>query len=439
MNSVWTAEQVLALAPDPAAAKAGQGLTGLSKWPTLGANAATVWGECQGSGSKPYQVQIDLNGPAFHCTCPSRKFPCKHGIGLFLIYVNSPAATPAAAPPPWVASWMAKRNEKAAEKELKAAQPAPEKSADEVARNAQQSAKRAEQREQKVAQGLEDLDLWLCDLVRQGLASAASRPYRFWDERASRLVDAQAPGAARRVRELATFAASGGQTQERLLERLALLHLLVNAYRRIDSLPNALRADLRDAIGFTVRQEAVLAGDGVRDRWMVAGRHSYDEDQIRVHRTWLQGAGTRRNALLLQFSRVGVPAEAMLPVGLAIDAELAFYDGTYPLRAVIKERAQEMAPVTQVHGYPSIDAMMGVYATAIAANPWLEVFPMMLLGATATRAGQRFVVIDSAGRTLPTALEARREWELLALSGGRPAPIFGEWDGETFRPLKVWL
>jgi len=49
-----------------------------------------MWGESQASGSKPYQVSIVLGGPAFKCTCPSRKFPCKHGIGLMLLAHQKP-------------------------------------------------------------------------------------------------------------------------------------------------------------------------------------------------------------------------------------------------------------------------------------------------------------------------------------------------------------
>jgi len=36
------------------------------------------------------------------------------------------------------------------------------------------------------------LELWLRDLVRQGLAAAPGQPYSFWDAVAARLVDAQA-------------------------------------------------------------------------------------------------------------------------------------------------------------------------------------------------------------------------------------------------------
>ncbi len=86
------ADQVVALAPDAASVKAGRDLVKPAKWPTLGQSADLLWGECQGSGGKPYQVSVDLDGLAFKCTCPSRKFPCKHGLGLLLLAVEKPSA-----------------------------------------------------------------------------------------------------------------------------------------------------------------------------------------------------------------------------------------------------------------------------------------------------------------------------------------------------------
>ena len=83
MSISLTADQILRLAPDASAAKAGQGLSTAHKWRALGRRETIVWGECQGSGKEPYQTQADLSEPAFRCSCPSRKFPCKHGLGLF--------------------------------------------------------------------------------------------------------------------------------------------------------------------------------------------------------------------------------------------------------------------------------------------------------------------------------------------------------------------
>src|SRR3954468_22967414 len=116
---ILTTEQVLALAPDPASVKAGQGLASPGKWVSLGRAGRSVWGECQGSGKNPYRTQADLTGPAFHCSCPSRKFPCKHGLGLLLLLAAQPARVAAASAPPWVSEWVAKRDNNAEKKAAK--------------------------------------------------------------------------------------------------------------------------------------------------------------------------------------------------------------------------------------------------------------------------------------------------------------------------------
>ena len=184
----WTTEQVLALAPDSSSIKAAKKLISLSKWSNFGKNERSIWGECKGSGSKLYQVCIDLKGPAFKCSCPSRKFPCKHGLALFLLRLEQEAAFSKNSLPAWVSEWLEDRLRRA-ENKAKRAEVKAKKEADPVA-----AAKRAEKREANIQAGVQELELWLQDLLRQGLASLQGKPYQFWDEMASRMVDAQAPG-----------------------------------------------------------------------------------------------------------------------------------------------------------------------------------------------------------------------------------------------------
>src|SRR5262245_9167559 len=124
MSTTWTTEQILALAPDGSSAKAGKELATARKWVTLGHDERAAWGEGQGSGATPYRTQIDLSEPAFRCSCPSRKFPCKHALGLFLLLEGQPDAFTQVAPPDWVTEWLASRSERAekrAQKEERAA------------------------------------------------------------------------------------------------------------------------------------------------------------------------------------------------------------------------------------------------------------------------------------------------------------------------------
>ncbi|NEC07087.1 SWIM zinc finger family protein, partial [Streptomyces sp. SID7909] len=103
----WTVEQVLALAPDDASRKAGNKLGAAGSWSDTGWDGTgAVWGLCKGSGSKPYRTVVDTTGPAYKCSCPSRKFPCKHALGLLLLRAADDAAVPAGSPPDWAREWL---------------------------------------------------------------------------------------------------------------------------------------------------------------------------------------------------------------------------------------------------------------------------------------------------------------------------------------------
>src|SRR5438093_3237274 len=180
MNS-FTIEQVLALAPDPASAKAGQGLANPGKWLKLHCAERSLWGEIQGSGKDPYRTQVDLSGPAFHCSCPSRKFPCKHGLGLMLIFAGHPAKVIQAAPPPWVEEYIAKREASAERKAAKSDPGTKPEDPEAAAKREAERAKTVAKREQSVANGVEELKIWLSDTVKHGLAHARQNAARSWD------------------------------------------------------------------------------------------------------------------------------------------------------------------------------------------------------------------------------------------------------------------
>ena len=430
----WTTEQIIALAPDAGSAKAGQSLAAARKWLSLGADDQTAWGLCQGSGKDPYQAQIDLTEPAFRCSCPSRKFPCKHGLGLFLLLAAQPAAFEEKEPPDWVVEWMASRAKRAkqrSEKQTKA--DAGEKLVDEAAQ-----AKRAASREAKVTAGLRELELWLRDIARGGLAAAQSQPPQFWERMAARLVDAQAPGVARLVREMAGVPASGGGWEGRLLERLSRLYLLIEGFKRIAEAPEATQADIRALIGWMQNQEELLRSDGARDRWLVLGQRVEEEDRLRAQRVWLWGERSGRAALVLSFAHGRQPLDASLVAGVVIDAELVFFPGACPLRAIVKQRHGSPAAPERMSGYSKIADAHGALVGALAANPWLEKFPAPLLNVTPLRRGDAWFVRDAEDRTLKLAPRFEFGWTMAALSGGREIDVFGEWDGDHLWPLSAF-
>ena len=418
----WDDVRVLALAPDAPSQRAAQSLACDRAWPLTGAAAerGALWGECRGSAAAPYRAVVDLSGPGYRCSCPSRKSPCKHVLALLLLWAGGSVKDDAAGPPGWAASWLTARAARAS-----------------VAGDSGGSAPRAStaRREARVASGLAELDRWLCDQARQGLAASQRAGYRHWDDIAARMVDAQAPGLAERLRGLASVPHSGAGWDGRLLEEYALLHLLAVAYRRQAELPPRLRESVRSRIGFSLRQADVLAGgQPVRDHWHVLARRDLEQDRIRTRRTWLRGRKTGRDALVLSFAAVDQALDGSLAVGTGTDADLVFYPGAVPLRAVVLARHETIGGGPPDGG--TIAGLLACYAAVLAADPWQDSWPAVLQ-VTPARAPAP-VVRDADGDALPLHPGAGDCWPLFAVSGGRPVTLAGEWAPRGLWPLTAW-
>ncbi|MEW5852945.1 MAG: SWIM zinc finger family protein [Myxococcota bacterium] len=420
---MWTEEQIVPLALDPASARAGAELAVAARWTALVASETAISGVCQGGGT-PYRVAVALHGPLILCSCPSRKRPCKHGLALLLLHVRDRAAFSDGAHPSWALEWLAPSTGRKAERGDKAV-------------DTEAKAKRVADREAKVAAGVGELQRWLADLVIHGIADAPAREGAFWEGMAARLVDAQAPGLARRVRDLADVATSGVGWQERMLLRLGRLHLLVEAYPRQDALPADLRAEVRAQVGWTQSQEELMAQDGVRDQWQVLGTSFDDDGHLRTRRQWLAGVSSGRHALVLTFAVGNQPFMAAPPVGTRLDAELVFFPGASPMRALIKEILSAPTPVTTVKSLAGVAGLHALRAEMLASNPWRDVLPATLSSVIPVRDGERWLLRDAGGASLRLPNAFTRGWELLAISGGHPITIFGEARDDEILPLSI--
>ncbi|WP_338931946.1 SWIM zinc finger family protein [Streptomyces netropsis] len=444
----WTAEQVLALAPDVASRKAGAELGVPGPWSAAGARseggAGAVWGECAGSGSKPYRTVVDLSGPGggpgFHCSCPSRKFPCKHALGLLLLWTEGEDAVRAsdAAPPGWAGEWLERRQraERATEPQPAAAGP--------TAADTEAARRRSERRAQRIAAGATELEQRLTDLLRGGLAAAEGDAYGPWEETAARMVDAQAPGLAARVRELASVTGSGAERAARLLEECALLHTLNQGYLHLDRLPEALAATVRTRVGITSDAATLLASAApVRDLWLVLAQQDSDDGRLITRKIWLHGRNTGRTALLLSYGAGGRAPELSLPTGLALDADLAYYPAARPLRAALGARHAAPAPSPAPPAGGDVAAALRAYGEALRDDPWLESWPAVVSAVTPVPDPEHGWQLADAysGSALPVDPRCGDRtglWRLAAISGGSPVTVFGECGHRGFTPLTTW-
>ena len=422
----------MAAAPDGVSQVAGRRLARPGPWSAIGLSDGVLWGECQGSGRTPYRVTVDTGSRRYQCSCPSRKFPCKHAVALLFLWAEGRIGE---------SGEIATFAEDFAGRRRADADPTggPEGSPvkEQTAAQRAAAAARAAGRERRVADGLAELERWLVDQVSGGLARAAQDPYGWVEQPAARMVDAQAPGAASWLRRLPAVIATGADWPGRLLDELALLHLLIRGYARRADLPPDLVATIRDHVGFTVPRIDVLGGPPVREHWVVVSFRDMDTETVSTRRVWLHGNASGRWAQVLFFAAGGAALDSSLIPGTVLDADLHFYPGRAGLRAAIGTIHADAVPLLGWRPLSSTVAQAAdSWAAALAADPWQHQIPVVLRGRV-DHDDRGWTLTDSAGTVVAVHGVDLDLWRLLAMTAGTVVDVTGEWSPAGFRPAAV--
>jgi hypothetical protein len=448
--------QIEALAPDQAALAAASKLLKPAGWPLLARDAATtvVWGEAQGSGSAPYRLMFDPADRSHKCSCPSRKFPCKHVLALMWQLMEHPERFTIGEPAPWVNEWLARRRPgpgRPAEERAPGATsiagivaPEPEDPAAQ-ALAARRRARSEAAREAAVAAGLEAADVWLADQLGAGLAGFPQRASAACRAAAQRLVDAKAGTLAARLDALpsALLGRPESLRADFVITELGRLHLMSAAWRRRDRLDARLAQDLRRGVGWSVNRDDLLADAEAPRRsgdWIVAGvRHVVQPDRLRRTETWIVAAEDADQplgrGLLLDFAPVQTGAAGDgLPAGERFSGELVFYPSAEPLRAIIAARAPAAAFAQSPSNGPPLAAAFAAHQARLAALPWLGDDMIFAGGCQVVEAAGALHLWDpSDGLALPLAIERTRA--AAPLVGLTLNGLAGVWDGQLLTLL----
>lgn len=413
---------------DKAALERAKKLASSLSWKALQGNQDLVWGQCKSSGASYYKTALKTQGPVFTCNCPSRKKPCKHALALGLLLIAQPDAFHITDEyPEWIQQWAEKgaASSDTANSEL------------EEKRQAERQ-KNFSKRLLQMEAGLNELETWLQDTLRLGLASLEQQPYSFWQEIAARMVDAKLGGIGKRIRQMQFLVGSQDNWPEKVASELGNYQLFLKGMRRMEQLPLNVQQDLLTYAGVTTRKETLFEhGQLVRDYWMVLGKVEGIEDNLNFRRTWLLGWNTKRYALVLEyvFGNVDFPRD-FIP-GEVYDAKVVYYPSNAPLRVAVQECMKLEKQVKRIVGFEGIDSFLEHFAAILGRNPLIPEYPCSIEEVIPTIDKGQLVLLDRHQKVIPIVPNYPKKYELLAMSGGYPVNAFGEWTGHQIIPLSV--
>lgn len=177
----WSRAQLFGLAPDPYVIRQADLQTWSDNWLGFYQNGRFLWAEYTRPNHRPHRLKVRLADLTTHCTCGSRKTPCKFIIALLLRFQADPAAFQTATPPNWLITWQAEL----AQKRPKLPSPA-----------------QINRRVAAIQAGMAEFGLWLKDRLDLGLATLPDNAHAIMQPMVHRLHDAHAERLAHQLNEL---------------------------------------------------------------------------------------------------------------------------------------------------------------------------------------------------------------------------------------------
>jgi uncharacterized Zn finger protein len=393
---------------------------------------------------------VDLSSLAFKCSCPSRKFPCKHGLALLLLRHKHPQEFKNENQPNWVSDWLNNRAEKAQKAQTKAESIDKDPKIDLAAQ-----AKRQNNRWKKIELASAELEKLFQDCISTGLSNSAM--YGFFKTMAQKMVDAQAPGIADRIHLLIEHlnTTPSPSRNQSLLSQLGQLQLFCDAITKRQELPNNLQQQLRTVCAWPLDKAEVLEQNQTfQDHFWVLGiAHQNIDKKLTERRVWLWSEKTNQRVLLQDFSYAGQAFEHNWLLGTRHHLEIVIYPDGIGLRGLVK---QVLPPSDSESLEVSIFTQMSQLALSkdwayekkwqqeLYANAlWLDTSPMLLhqvqivhkKSTTASNHSNQSIVAIVDQKIIELAITDINQWNLLIFALNQKVILFGEWNQHQLTPL----
>lgn len=437
---------LLALAPSPDTYDAGVQLARTSQFSELRrtADEQLVFGLCAGSGATPYAVSADFvtDPPTGRCSCPSRKRPCKHVLGLLVVHARAPASFVVGELP----ADLAEKRAKSADKAEKAASPVKPKKPKVVNKAAEEKKARAQ------LDGLDVAQKVLTDLATTGLGALDEAGREALQVRAREVADFHLPGVALGLRRLALALAVAGDAEARMAPCARLVAKLSTMVRkgravlgqRIDgeeTTAGEADAFVEELLG-KVWQLTELREKGfvLENASLVELAYERFEDEAReeqVETSWLLELGSgeiHRDCAYVPLRRVGKDAAKQNHEGVVSVPDAAIYPGLGNRRVRWDAGAESVRPLdaaaraAMVARAQPVAAAVSAYTTQLknllAPDERVALVQVAKLG----RVGETLMLEDPAGGRLAFSEDARsapalRVLELIGWPSGAQAIV----------------
>ncbi|MBQ8821759.1 MAG: SWIM zinc finger family protein [Lachnospiraceae bacterium] len=196
-----TEQQIIAMAPNQAAVANAKKISAKGGFVKLERSADDTFymGECSGSGKSNYITSVDFieeASPVCRCSCPSRQFPCKHGLAL-LFEINAGKNFGVCEIPEDIQKKRDKKQARAEKAQGETAELSEEEKEKKKAASAKSAKAAKVKKMKKQLEGLEMAEKLVRELMKAGLGTMGGTALKTYEQLSKQLGDYYLPGPQR--------------------------------------------------------------------------------------------------------------------------------------------------------------------------------------------------------------------------------------------------
>lgn len=413
-----SSQSIEGMAPNAAAAKNGRDLVAKDKFSGLSidADGRLIWGQCAGSGKKPYYCSADFihpESPVFRCSCPSRQFPCKHCIGL--LYAHEKGLNFTVAEVPEDIAGKREKLEKRQEKKIQEKQTLKEKAAAPKKVNTAAVVKKINTQ----LAGLNTAAALLSNIVNTGLSAIDAREFKNLQEQVKELGNFYIPGVQTAFSNLLLALADvQNQVYTRAIDQINYIHALLkkaevylSGRKENPAAPPETGSEIEEQIGY-VWKLADLVALGLYEENAELVQLSFDSYDNRARREFVdEGIWLNLKTGVIYRTHGYRPYKALKYIkeedsapGVTQIRELYIYPGSINPRIrweteALTRRDLKAEDIARIHTFSDASYGQAVKTVkGVIKNPLSDKNPLLLLALhRAFRNGDHLVIQDAAG------------------------------------------
>jgi hypothetical protein len=271
----------------------------------------------------------------------------------------------------------------------------------------------------KLARAMDELDLWLEDILSRGLAAHVQESAQFAAGIATRMADASLGTLQRRLLDLEAETLRCIRSNQPIPSAWADLLMIYQAGRNQDRLPQPLWDELTQTLGINLRKDDVKAANlTLKDHWTVVCIEQIQvEPRLKQRNTWLYAHQNKSYHTIIEFEFENVThLSSALPIGYTFLVQAWAYPGALQSRLLFDEIPEK--GLHMVVNYPicaDLSAALKVFGAQVRKLPWSFAAPVMIadLRFRYLTATKKWVAIDCTNHSLPLLFSDDMEAEKL--------------------------